>query len=42
MWLLIDGIRDLKVDIIARTPWAGKVLLTSFKWEGLRNQVMIF
>jgi hypothetical protein len=33
MWLLIDDIRDLNVDVIARTPDAGKKLLALGGWE---------
>ena len=29
MWLLIDDVRDLNADAIARTPEAGKRLLST-------------
>lgn len=33
MWLLIDDIRDLNCDVIARTPEAGKICLAQRCWE---------
>lgn len=33
MWLLIDDIRDLKVDVIARTAEAGRKMLAAGEWE---------
>lgn len=33
MWLLIDDVRDLKCDVIARTAEAGKKLLAVGGWE---------
>lgn len=33
MWLLIDDVRDLGVEAIARTPEAGKKLLEVGGWE---------
>ena len=35
MWLLIDDLRDLNTEAIARTPEAGKKLLTLGGWECL-------
>jgi hypothetical protein len=35
MWLLIDDIRDLNTDAIARTAGAGKALLKAYPWECL-------
>lgn len=35
MWLLIDDCRDLGVDVIARTPEAGKRMLALGGWECL-------
>jgi hypothetical protein len=33
MWLLIDDVRDLDVDVIARTAEAGKKLLEIGGWD---------
>ena len=33
MWLLIDDIRDLQCEVIARTPEAGMKLLALGGWE---------
>ena len=33
MWLLIDDIRDLNVDVIARTGEAGMKMIQNHKWE---------
>jgi hypothetical protein len=33
MWLLIDDIRDLNVEAIARTPAAARKLLAAGGWE---------
>ena len=35
MWLLIDDVRDLNADAIARTPEAGQRLLASGPWACL-------
>ena len=35
MWLLIDDVRDLNTDAIARTPEAGQRLLASGPWACL-------
>lgn len=35
MWLLIDDVRDLNADAIARTPEAGKRLLGAGPWSCL-------
>ena len=35
MWLLIDDLRDLNTDAIARTPEAGQRLLASGPWACL-------
>ena len=35
MWLLIDDMRNLDVDVIARTPEAGRKMLALGGWEGL-------
>ena len=35
MWLLIDDMRSLNADVIARTPEAGKKMLALGGWEGL-------
>lgn len=35
MWLLIDDIRDLNTDVIARTPEAGMKLLALGGWDCL-------
>lgn len=33
MWLLIDDIRDLKCDVIARTPASARKMLAVGGWE---------
>lgn len=35
MWLLIDDMRNLNADVIARTPEAGKKMLALGGWDGL-------
>ena len=35
MWLLIDDVRDLNTEAIARTPEAGRKLLAVGGWENL-------
>lgn len=35
LWLLIDDVKDLRVDVIARTATAGKLLLAAVKWSRL-------
>ena len=35
MWLLIDDVRDLKADVIARTAQAGWEMLSAHSWDGL-------
>lgn len=35
MWLLIDDLRNLNVDVIARTPRAGKAMLAFGGWKCL-------
>jgi hypothetical protein len=35
MWLLIDDIRDLNCDVIARNPVIGKELLAMRQWKCL-------
>ena len=41
MWLLIDDVRDLNTDAIARTPEAGQRLLASGPWACLcLNQIV--
>lgn len=36
MWLLIDDVRDVPVDVIARNFAAGKfMLMTGMLWEGI-------
>ena len=35
MWLLIDDMRSLEADVIARTPEAGKRMLALGGWDGL-------
>ena len=41
MWLLIDDVRDLNTDTIARTPEAGQRLLASGPWASrVRHQTL--
>lgn len=35
MWLLIDDVRDIGADVIARTAESGLRLLATLEWEGL-------
>ena len=36
MWLLIDDVRDLNTDAIARTPEAGQRLLAALRQHGIK------